>query len=524
MRGEGALHQGLDAQGDAVSMAPGSLPEAVIELLPPGIRSTFEGDSVVPLPVEEDAFPGPRVVERIENPFAGTGGPAWLEVEYTVDAELDERVRGVLERSRIPLGHVVLLDPATGAVFSYVSTDPEVFPATRTYPSASLMKMVTAAAVLEKKPEAAGRDCHYVGSPYRFGPAQLQPPATGGEVQPFWRAIAFSNNQCFARLAVHDVGEKALLAEMHRLGLLESPAPRHPAARVDPIEDSLDLGHLGSGLAGSFITPLAAARLAAVLAKGELVQPYWIARVRDGNGTTLTVPQRQPPSRVWPPQVTDELRELMVGVIEHGTARSAFRDDQGAPLLGSVRVSGKTGSLTGFNPTGRYQWFVGVAPAETPRVAIATLVVNGPLSAAEVAAATLREVFCDERGCDASHVEQLHARAVARGAVAAPVRTGERSAVLHGARAFEQIPRPIGVSGFAFPSRLLKKKLTGKIVLLLELDETGEVLDVQIDSSDLPDLDEFIVNEVKSWRFTPAIQQGRPVHAKARFPIPINIE
>jgi TonB family protein len=60
-------------------------------------------------------------------------------------------------------------------------------------------------------------------------------------------------------------------------------------------------------------------------------------------------------------------------------------------------------------------------------------------------------------------------------------------------------------------------------VLLLKLSPKGEVLDVQIDSSNLPDFDDFVVGKVKSWRFTPPMQEGRPVYAMARLPIPIII-
>lgn len=88
----------------------------------------------------------------------------------------------------------------------------------------------------------------------------------------------------------------------------------------------------------------------------------------------------------------------------------------------------------------------------------------------------------------------------------------------------DQIPRPIGVSGFNFPRRLLRKKVSGTIVLLLKLDENGEVLDVQIDSSNLPQFNDFVLREVERWRFTPPTQGGRPVRAKARLPIPIRIQ
>jgi cell division protein FtsI/penicillin-binding protein 2 len=276
------------------------------------------------------------------------------------------------------------------------------------------MKVVTAAAVMRHAPAATERGCRYAGSPYRVRTAQLKPPREGGRVDSFWRALAISNNQCFARLAVDDVGKNELIDEMERVGLFEPPAVGHTAGHVEPIENDLELGHLGSGLAGSFISPLAAVRLAAVLADGQLVQPHWVAGVKDAEGRQLALPQTLAPRRVWPPERAAELRELMVGVVARGTAKSAFRDLKGRPLLGDVRVAGKTGSLSGTNPKGRYEWFIGVAPAEKPSIAIATVVVSAPVwwrSASQVAALVLRDVFCRGGRCRAENAERLMAAA-----------------------------------------------------------------------------------------------------------------
>jgi protein TonB len=87
----------------------------------------------------------------------------------------------------------------------------------------------------------------------------------------------------------------------------------------------------------------------------------------------------------------------------------------------------------------------------------------------------------------------------------------------------DQIPRPIGVTGFNFPRRLRKDPTSGRIVLLLKLDEDGDVLDLQVDSSNLPNFDSFVLDQVKRWQFTPPTQNGHPVKAKARLPIPITI-
>ena len=93
---------------------------------------------------------------------------------------------------------------------------------------------------------------------------------------------------------------------------------------------------------------------------------------------------------------------MLVDTTTRGTARRAFRDGRGRARLGPVRVSGKTGSLTGFDPDGRYEWFAGVAPADRPSVAVATLVVHGDLywrGASQLAAEVFQAVFCADGPC-----------------------------------------------------------------------------------------------------------------------------
>jgi len=87
----------------------------------------------------------------------------------------------------------------------------------------------------------------------------------------------------------------------------------------------------------------------------------------------------------------------------------------------------------------------------------------------------------------------------------------------------DQLPRPIGAS-LDFPRRLRRNPVSGKIVLLIKLETDGSVSDVEVDSSNLPAFDDFVVNEVSRWKFTPPTQQGRPVRAKARLPFPIHIQ
>jgi len=270
------LHtRALDAEAPADAPAPDPVygpesPTAVpLELLGHLPPSLLAGD----------ADGGPHVVEYLRVALEGEA-PESLRVEYTLSAELTRKVYEILARSRVQLGQALVLDPATGELLAFASINPAELPAARTYPAASLVKVVTAAAALEKSPGAASRTCRYVGSPYRLTPSRVNPPRRGREVS-FERALATSNNQCFAQLAVHDLGSDAMLESLERFGLLAVPAPTLPAGVAeDPHGSTFKLGQLGSGLSGLRITPLHAALLAATLADGKLVEPRWIARVR----------------------------------------------------------------------------------------------------------------------------------------------------------------------------------------------------------------------------------------------------
>lgn len=342
-----------------------------------------------------------RFVESMPILRGTAGEIELLHVRYTLDTELTRNVFKILHNGKVALGHVILLDPDTGRVLTYASTDVTQFPPNKLYPAASLVKVITAAAALDRDPGLAKLPCRYSGSPYTLTRKSIDPPRSGTEVS-LRKALASSNNQCFAQLAVHAVGEVPLLDAISRFGWLSAPAPAHPAGRVDPGEDRYDVGRLGCGLAGSRITPMHAAQLGVTLAHGELVVPHWIEGVRDADGREMLLPANPIPRQVMTPELADELRAMLTDTTLKGTARRAFSKRNGKPLLGPVKVAGKTGSLSGTDPKGRYEWFVGVAPADHPEIAVAVLLVQSSQwwrSASQIAAEVLQGVFCEGRDC-----------------------------------------------------------------------------------------------------------------------------
>ncbi|MBC7082433.1 MAG: penicillin-binding protein [Bacillota bacterium] len=116
---------------------------------------------------------------------------------------------------------------------------------------------------------------------------------------------------------------------------------------------------------------------------GVMRRPYVVREVRSPDGTKL----RRTPSTILrvpvPATVARRVKDMMVEAVTSGTARAA-----GLP---GVRVAGKTG--TAQNPHGApHAWFVGFAPAEDPRCAVAVVVENGG-SGGRVAAPVAREIL-----------------------------------------------------------------------------------------------------------------------------------
>jgi cell division protein FtsI/penicillin-binding protein 2 len=370
-------------------------------------RSSY-GSSLVADVAHDPATP-PRFFEVLGPGELGEAVDGPIRVEYTFDAALTDDVIRVLRRARAQRGHVIVLDPRSGRVLAYVATDAEQFPPTRPYPAASLVKVVTAAAALDLSPDRAREPCLYRGNPYRLSRSKVRRPSHG-HASSLERSLALSNNQCFAQLTVEAVGEKALLDTIDRFGWTSEPAPGHEPGIVHRGEGDYDLGRLGCGLAGCRITPMHAGQLAAILAHGLRIEPWWIDRVLDADGRTLALPPAAAPRRVMSDEIARELRDMLVLTTTRGTAKSAFRDRRGRPKLGDVRVAGKTGNLSGRDPKGRYEWFMGVAPAESPTIAIAVLQAQGHLwwaKSSESAADVLGGIFCDRGQCAAELADRF---------------------------------------------------------------------------------------------------------------------
>jgi peptidoglycan glycosyltransferase len=195
-----------------------------------------------------------------------------------------------------------------------------------------------------------------------------------------WRkALSVPCDGAFGELAVR-VGSSTLreVAEAFGFG---TPPPVEPAAAAGQLPQVKDLDArrlraLGAG-EGVLISPLQAAVVAATLARdGERPHPHFVLALRPADGQTVVRRQTPSPTRILAVEVARALR-------------GALQEAAGGTLAGSVQNEPVAAGLADAGP-GRPGWFVGYAPAGSPRLAVAVVVEHGD---AEEAARVARTVF-----------------------------------------------------------------------------------------------------------------------------------
>jgi len=271
------------------------------------------------------------------------------------------------------------------------------------YPPGSTFKVVTAAAGLESgvitpdTPIDAPGSLEVEGTPLEndFGEDFF-----GATLD---TALTNSVNTWFGQLG-QQLGNDTLFEYMERFGFNSTPAIDLPADEVSKsgvfneegellgAADPVDLARVAIGQERLAVTPLQMAEVAAAVAnKGKLMKPQIWSRVIDPDGR---VTKRLDPSEYSQPisaETAAELTTAMEGVVSEGTGTNA--------AISGVPVAGKTGTAEtpgndacGGGEEENQAWFIGFAPADDPKIAIAATVECTEEFGNDVAAPIFRDV------------------------------------------------------------------------------------------------------------------------------------
>jgi penicillin-binding protein A len=345
------------------------------------------------------------------------------QIVTSLDPHAQEVALGDLEAAGF--GAVVAIEPSTGAVKVMASNapyDPNRVPDELTklnnenvrtplldratqgrYPPGSTFKVVTAAAGLESgvitpettinAPGSIIDEGHELANDYNqdWGDISLD------------TALTNSVNTWFGQLG-QKLGQARLFSMMEKFGFGSLPPIDLPEDEMLPSgvvgengeilnrNEPVDLARVAIGQERLLATPLQIAMVASAVADGgKLMKPQIWDRVVNSDGS---VTKRMSPDVYSEPissKTAEELTTAMEGVVREGTGTNA--------AIPGVKVAGKTGTAEtpgnvacGGGEAENQGWFMGFAPADHPKIAIAASVECTEQFGNDVAAPIFRDV------------------------------------------------------------------------------------------------------------------------------------
>jgi peptidoglycan glycosyltransferase len=325
--------------------------------------------------------------------------------ELTLDPVLQRSVHAEMEGYRIPRSGVVMMEVKTGRVLayaSYVAEGEKVDVNVRAEaPAASVFKVITGAALIEKAGLGADTEQCYHGGKSRISPDELEDnPRRDKWCATLGIAMGRSINVVFARLAQKHITPEDLTAVGGAFGF-GTPVPfavPNQAPELKLPADPVEFARASAGFYHSTLSPLAAVGLAQTVANGGVtLEPRIVAAVMKDRDV-IWKDDRPPRTvrRAVKPETAAELTRMMLQTVANGSAFKSFHDASGTSFLPDIPVAGKTGTLGDPDGSRLYTWFVGFAPADAPEVAVSALVVNNPswqIKAPQLARDALRAYF-----------------------------------------------------------------------------------------------------------------------------------
>ncbi len=357
--------EGTDGGTEAAEVLPGLVPPAPV----PSRKEDPPFAHLRPLPRQQDVLARAKRDARGRLVLPGSKG----EVPLTIEPGLQEELTAILRRYEVPYGAVVVLEPSTGRVLA-MAEHSAASPGLRglstraVFPAASIFKIVTGSALLEAGVSPVDETCFH-GGKRRLSEKLLEDSTRDGRCHSLAEAMALSANVVFAKLTQRYLSPEALrlaAARFHFNREITFPVPTDVSLAAVP-EEEFPLAETGAGFGDVYLSPLHGALMAAVVANGGV----WRAPI-------LFEPEADTPSpgeQVLTPEVARHLTDMLEETVTRGTARRIFRE-RGMRVPGAV---GKTGTLADRNPFRDYSWFVGFAPRDEPRLAVAAVIVNEPL-------------------------------------------------------------------------------------------------------------------------------------------------
>lgn len=314
--------------------------------------------------------------------------PLRARVQYTIDLDLQAEMTRLLEQYKPDYAAFVAINANTGRVIAIndftkrPKDDIGHLALQARFPAASVFKMVTATAALDQRLLSADSVIPFNGASSTLYRRNVKETKVNKwtRFMPLKDAFAHSVNTVFGKIGVFFLGRESLLDYASRFGFNRTIAADLPVqmSQTQISEEDWALVEAASGFTlKNTMSPLQAALIASsVVNQGSIMEPFVVQTVQDEKGDILYEPVPKVYATAMDPLTASELKTLMEETVRTGTARKSFRPFLRSRQYQGIDVGGKTGTLTGRDPAGKCDWFVGYATYAGENIAYAALTVH----------------------------------------------------------------------------------------------------------------------------------------------------
>ncbi|AGH96458.1 penicillin-binding transpeptidase domain-containing protein [Pseudobdellovibrio exovorus] len=334
--------------------------------------------------ITQNVFP-----EKIALPLSKGDDPAEYRVNYTLASDLQNHAEALLRRYKPDYGAIVMMDARTGEILAMTSFEKnnsendDNLALKSGYPAASVFKVITAAAAVDKAGITPEHRIAFNGGNYTL----YKKNVLSDNVNRWTRfitlkeAFAMSINTAFGRLTLESLEPEDLSEYARKFFFnkeIPSDFPVETSSIFVPDEKGYALAQVASGYNRfNTLSPVHGAMIAsAIVNEGQIPAPYLVKSIENDQHEVIYSAQPQISGQAISAKSANKVKQMMEQTVLTGTSRKTFRRIVRERQFKEVEMGGKTGHFTGTNPRGRTDWFVGYASDEDSRIAIAAITVN----------------------------------------------------------------------------------------------------------------------------------------------------
>ncbi|MCL2326127.1 MAG: penicillin-binding transpeptidase domain-containing protein [Proteobacteria bacterium] len=339
--------------------------------------------AIAPIAVESGVHFQPSDIVW-ENDIAYVSLSKGRRAKLSLNRALQNNLDASLGAHTVPYGGAVVIDPKTGrvlAISSVSNANPKIddYAMRAVAPSASVFKLISAAALLEKGSiDTQARVCYSGGQSMLSESDVRGNPSTDKTCANLEQAVAHSLNAVIARLAYQHLSKEDLEAISLRFAFnREIPFEMDvDVSQAEFVDDDIERAKTAAGFWHVNLSPMHGAMLAAAIVnQGVMMRPTLVDEITDANGTVIYTVKPQPWLVAMSAENAQTLARMGESTTREGTARSVFSGRKGWKK--GVRTGGKTGTLSNKRPFYTFNWYVGWGEdSHADKLAVGALVVN----------------------------------------------------------------------------------------------------------------------------------------------------